>query len=370
QYYYAKLILDEIKLRNLGKTILGGTHASLLPNQCLNDGFDFVVKGYGETALLNIVNGNVSNGIIQGEFIRNLDELPFPAWEDLFASNYEISYGDNVAHFFSMRGCPYTCSYCATGEIYGLKVGFRSVENVIAEIIYLKEKFGIERVYFLDPTFTVNKERAIRLSKALTDLDITWTCETRVDCIDEVTLHSLAKSGCDLISFGIETGSDSVHSNLGKQTSIEQNIFAIKLAHDVGLKVKAFLMSALPDDNWETLEIFQNFISKNKPDNWLFSTFIPFPGTEQWNNPEKYGIKIECDDFRAYYNLGLNARAPVNISNKYLSRRELVSLRNQMLEFLRVEVPNPRVEKAISDFAIHKPRLQNYINGLDEEFLY
>jgi radical SAM superfamily enzyme YgiQ (UPF0313 family) len=370
QYFYSKLILNQIKERKLGSTIIGGAHPSLLPIDCLHDGFDYVVKGYGESALLKIVKGEIGGGIIQGELFHDLDLLPFPAWEDLFSFDYEMSYGKNVAHLFSMRGCPYTCTYCATGEIYGLNVGFRSIKNVVDEVIMLKEKYNIDRLYFLDPTFTVNKKRAQHLANALKELDVTWTCETRVDCIDETTIKALASGGCDLISFGIETGSEDVHNNLGKRTTIEQNKFAIQLAHDSGIKVKAFLMGALPDDNWRTVDQFKEFINTNKPDTWLFSTFIPFPGTDQWKNPNKYKINIECKDFRAYYNLGLNGRGPINISNQYLTRDELYELRDDMLRHLLNVVPNKRVEKAIENFHFQKTKFIPYTIGLEEKYLF
>lgn len=370
QYYYAKLLLKQIKARKLGKTILGGAHASLLPGECFNDGFDYVVKGYGEYALLKIMKNNLPEGVIYGEFVHNLDSIPFPAWDDLLLSNYEISYGDNVAHIFSMRGCPYTCSYCASVEIFGPQVGFRSVQNVVNEVNFLKNKYDIKKLYFLDPTFTINRNRAIELANALKYLDVKWTCETRVDRIDMELLQIFQKAGCNLISFGIETGSEDVHNNLGKLTTINQNKLAIKMAHDAGLEVKAFLMGALPEDNWQSLELFKEFIHNNKPDTWLFSTFIPFPGTEQWKDPDKFKIKIESKDFRAYYNLGLNGRGPLNIRNQYLSREELKQVRDSMLEFLLKEVPNPRVQKAMANFEQQRLKLLPYIDGLEEKYLY
>ncbi|MGE5410567.1 MAG: B12-binding domain-containing radical SAM protein, partial [Clostridiales bacterium] len=232
------------------------------------------------------------------------------------------------------------------------------------------KNYDIKKLYFLDPTFTINRTRAIELANALKSLDVKWTCETRVDRIDMELLQIFQKAGCNLISFGIETGSEDVHNNLGKLTTINQNELAIKMAHDAGLEVKAFLMGALPEDNWQSLELFKEFIHNNKPDTWLFSTFIPFPGTEQWKDPDKFKIKIESKDFRAYYNLGLNGRGPLNIRNQYLSREELKQVRDSMLEFLLKEVPNPRVQKAMANFEQQRLKLLPYIDGLEEKYLY
>ena len=370
QYYYAKLLLEQILKRKLGKTIIGGAHPSVMPEMCRKDGFDYVVQGYGEEILLKIIAEDMPPDIYKGNLPEDLDDLPFPAWDDLFQSNYNISYGEDVAHIFSMRGCPYHCSYCSSVSIYGAKVGYRSVNNVVEEVKLLKEKHDISRLYFLDPTFTLNRERTVRLCNVLKDLEIKWTCETRVDRIDYPLLNMMFNAGCNLISFGIETGAVKTHKKLYKETTIDQNEQAIKMAHDAGLQVKAFLMGALPEDNWQTLDEFKNFIIHNKPETWLFSTFIPFPGTMQWEDPTAFGIRIVNKDFRAYYNLGLNARGPINFLSNNLSRIDLRELRNDMLEFLIKEIPNPRVELALKLFEKQKGRLLPYIKELEEEFLF
>lgn len=347
QYYFALRINREIKKRGFGKTILGGAHASMIPERCYMDGFDYVVTGYGELALLDIVLGKYNHGIISGRPLLDIDSIPVPAWDDLLMTEYDSSFGKKTAYLFSMRGCPFSCIYCCNPRIYSTKVYVRSVRNVIDEIKYLIESYGFERLYFFDPTFTLNKQRTIDLAEQIRDFSVEWACQTRVDKIDEDILAVLHKSGCRKISFGIEAGDVDVHGGLGKKTTINQNNLAIKLAKDAGLKVKAYLMGALPNENWRTAEKFKEFILKNKPDDWLYSTFTPFPGTPPYTEPERFDIKILCNDFRTYYPLGLNGRGPVNIRNKYLSRDELVLLRDDMLNFLQKEIPNDRVSAAI-----------------------
>lgn len=369
QYFFAKLLLHQVKSKKLGRAVIGGAHASLLPNECLKDGFDFVVRGYGETALLGILRNERSPGIIQGEAFPNLDDLPFPAWEDL-RIDYDVSYGKRTAHIFSARGCPYGCYYCCSPRIYGCFVQYRGIDNVLAEVCYLIERFGIDSLYFFDPTFTLNKTRALQLAQKLGQLSINWTCQTRVDCIEPYLLETMRNNGCNQISLGVETGAYTAHCKLGKGTDLDQNARAIKLAREAGMRVKTFLMGALPEDNWETLESFKRFISENRPDSWLYSTFIPFPGTAFWDKPEEFGIKIHCRDFRTYYPLGLNARGPLNISNRFLSRGELLELRDNMLSFLREAVPNPRVEEAIHRFARQRSVFLPYLEGLDTRYMF
>lgn len=370
QYHFARLLQQQVVERKLGKTVIGGGHASVMPDACLNDGFNFVVKGYGEDALLAIARGQAEVGIIQGTPVKNLDGQPLPARDELYKSEYSFSYGDKTGHIFTARGCPYGCYYCGAPEIYGTKVGFRSVEAVATEVQTMIDQFGTTNLYFFDPTFTLDRARSIKLAERLGDLGVHWTCQTRVDRIDYALLKALKRGGCDRISFGIEAGASDVHEKLGKGTTVNQNEEAIRIAHDAGLQVRAYLMGALPDDNWRTADQFKNFITKNRPDSWLFSTFILMLGTDYWRNPEKYGIDILCRDLRAYYPVGLNARGPINIRNRYLSREELKALRNDLLNFLRKEIPDNRVEQAIADFPTQRKLVEPYFEGLDLDFVF
>lgn len=370
QYEFARILQKQVTNRGLGKTVIGGSHASVLPEACLEDGFDYVVKGYGEDALLAVAQGKEKMGFIQGTQVKNLDIQPLPARDDLYKSDYSFSYGDKTGHMFTARGCPYGCYYCGAPEVYGTKVGFRSVEAVITEVQTMIDQFGTTDLYFFDPTFTLDRTRTIKLAERLKDTGVNWTCQTRVDKIDSDLLVNLRKGGCTRISFGIEAGSPDVHGKLGKGTSTDQNAQAIQMAHDAGMKVKAYLMAALPEDNWRTADQFKEFIIKNKPDSWLLSTFIPMLGTDYWRNPEKYGIDILCRDFRAFYPVGLNARGPINIKNRYLSREQLKTLRDDLLNFLRHEIPDARVEKAIADFPNQRKIVEPYFKGLDLDFVF
>jgi radical SAM superfamily enzyme YgiQ (UPF0313 family) len=90
-----------------------------------------------------------------------------------------------------MRGCPFACYYCCSPKIYGPRASYRSVDNVISEVRFLVEKFGINSLYFFDPTFTLDRERSIELAERLKEFGLDWTCQTRVDQIDANLLRKL-----------------------------------------------------------------------------------------------------------------------------------------------------------------------------------
>lgn len=353
QYHYANKIRKQIAARKLGKTIIGGVHASVLPQDCLKDGFDYIVIGYGEKALLKIAGGSAKPGIVDGMAIENLNCLPFPAWEKVFKP-FDVSYGRKTGHILTMRGCPFRCYYCCSEKVYGPRPFFRSVENIRQEVEGLIGQFGITHLYFYDATFSFLRERAMKIAEMLKTFGIHWSFQTRVDLVDPELLEKLREGGCDQISLGIETGS-SVVETLGKKTTESQNAQAINWCHDAGIRVKAYLIGALPDDTKRSNEDFKEFLLKYGPDDWLYSTFMAFPGTPYWDQPERFGLNIHTRDYRLLYPLGLNARGPVNMSTASMSRDALYESREDMLKFLRKNFPNPRVERAMELFPVQRP---------------
>jgi len=98
------------------------------------------------------------------------------------------------------RGCPYNCIYCSK-PIFGQKFRAQSHERTIDEIEYLIDKFKIKEIVFYDDSFTLNKKRMLQLCEEIHErkIDIIWSCETRVDLINEELLKAMKKSGCYMI---------------------------------------------------------------------------------------------------------------------------------------------------------------------------
>lgn len=262
--------------------ILGGPHATALPHQILANYFavDIIVRNEGESTFLELVetyfkegfspkalkaiNGisfraPSSNAIVHTEdreFIKDLDALPFPAWDQFQIGKY-ASYEDldeatnrlRKAPLITSRGCPYNCAFCY-GGFWGRKYRMRSPQNVVDEIEYLYDKFGVRYIRFFDDNFHVSKRRTMEICKEILErgLDVLWRAEGRVDSADMDVYAWMKRAGCHMIELGVESGSQTILDNINKGTTRGQIKDAFKIARKVGLETKAFIMIGNPGE--------------------------------------------------------------------------------------------------------------------------
>ncbi len=304
-------------------TCVGGPHASAMPIETLAEfpGFDFVIVGEAEETFTRIIDTGgdekeLSN--IKGIATRrsptfvwngtdNVEDLPFPAWEDFDLPRYGGLYPHRTARELPMlahRGCPYKCNFCmrASGE----QVRARSVKSVIAEIEHNIEAFGCESIAFLDETFALNvkwtKEFFAALKNRGLNKKITWSCSTRVSHTTEELFYAMRDAGCYYTFFGLESANPQVLEKVGKKITTEDMLRTIKWARQAGiLPVGAFIIG-LVDDN--EASVYQA-IELAKELNLFSVTFpiaVPFPGTElrQLAIENKHGLKILSNDWDQY----------------------------------------------------------------------
>ncbi len=331
QYPYAKRILG--KINSLGKTIIGGPHSSSLPQEVLQDGWYFVVVGEGENVIENLVKGYYFKGIVKGELIQDLDQIPFPARDLVSLQEYHPGIDRNIATtIITSRGCPYNCAYCCK-KVSGLKPRWRSAQNVISEIDEIIEKYEIRNFVFVDDEFIFKRERLREICCALSKKDVNWRCNARTNNVSLEMFEMMKDGGCIEISFGIESGSQRVLDSINKNTKVEQNKEAIYLAKKAGITFKAYLIFGLPEDNRDSLEETKKFILQTRPDKVLLSTLIPVPGSRIWEHPEDFGITIS-KDYEKFVTAGLYRKGGVVVENKYMTSDEIEKCRDKLLEFL------------------------------------
>ena len=301
-------VAKQLAKRVKGKTIVGGAHPSLLPDDCKE--FDYVVRGEGEYILLDILEGKVKPGVIAAPRIKDLDDLPYPDWdavEEPFSrtlyTGERYGMGGISMAIIASRGCPWSCSFC--GNIY-TSVTFRSVDNIIKEIIRLIKR-KVNHFRFVDDNFTIHPDFE-HLCKELGRYDIKFRCHTRSNLINQKRAELLAQSNCEECSLGIESADDHVLSLNNKKETSESHRRASQVLKNAGVKVKFYWMSGLPGETDKTIELNMQFMKDTQPNKWTLSTFTPYPGCDIFNHPEKFGITIINPDWENWWNFVFNVR--------------------------------------------------------------
>ena len=103
-----------------------------------------------------------------------------------------------------------------------VKVRYRSVDNIISEVRFLKNKYHINDFSFADEIFTINKKKALEICEALKTEDITWITSVRADGVDEELLSAMKISGCRLLLIGFESGSEKILKSMNKKVNLKE----------------------------------------------------------------------------------------------------------------------------------------------------
>ena len=314
-YKAAKNIAEIAKaVNNKIKVIVGGAHPTLDPEGTLAvEVFDYVIRGEGEFTFLELVSGQEEEQIkglsfkrdgkpVHNEnrpFIQDLDCLPFPSRDSFLNDTEYLDFG----HVITGRGCPFSCSYCASPQLWQRTVRFRSVSNVIDELEHLKKNYNSSLVHFADDTFTLNKQRAKEICREIIkrQLGITWVSETRADCLDEELVALMKEAGCVRIKIGAESGSDRILRKVCKGTTIEEIRRAVRLIRDQGLPLTVHLMAGFPGETNEDLRQTIDFAKELKADYYSLSVLAPYYGTEIWDELEKSGRKPDMEHWEYFY---------------------------------------------------------------------
>ena len=323
QFIYIKKIIELLKGREPHKpVVVGGAHATVLPNHILDNTMaDACILGEGEISLADIIIGedwqtiagvrtrNKEGIISKGNpyFCHHPDRKAIDYYSYLVPRTF--GYMANVkreASIITGRGCPYSCAFCASKKMHGNQVRFTPSYVVINEFLYLRNEFGVEMVNVLDDTFILDKKRVYEICQGLKGQGIKWFCLTRADCVDKELLIEMKKAGCLSLAIGFETGSDRLLKLMNKRITVEQSRECVKIASEAGFMINGQLMTGLPTETDEDVELTKKFIEDNpEVDTFGLHMFQPYPGTDIWDHPEKYDIVIDKDtDFSDYHTIG------------------------------------------------------------------
>jgi radical SAM superfamily enzyme YgiQ (UPF0313 family) len=304
-------------------TIAGGIHVTAVPDEALKEGFDYVIRGEGERALLKLyekirsgedckqvesLSFRRSDGTIQhtmdGPLIENLDEIPvFPY--HLF-KNPKYDYG----FLTSSRGCPYKCSYCSQRLMTGFTFRFKSPQRIVEEIRILVEDFGQKHITFYDDNFCFNRRRVIELADAICASGLHEKCsffvQTRADNFYEEAIPHLKRANFTGVGFGMETAVERLAEVIQKGETIETHRQAIERAKRHGIKVSLFMIFGLPTETHEDRMTSFRFVKEMGIEFTKFNNLIPYPGTKLFNDVKNTG-EMRALEFWSNFNSTLTA---------------------------------------------------------------
>jgi anaerobic magnesium-protoporphyrin IX monomethyl ester cyclase len=302
-------LLDALKVARLVKKVhpparvcFGGVHAGLYPEETLRlPEVDFVVHGEGERAFTRLVQALEAGaskaelkripGVgyrMDGDFYLNpekdlpesLDDLPFPARHLISMERYShvLARGNQFSTLQSSRGCPFACTFCDIR-----KSGFRArtPENVVAEIRHMAEQ-GVDELFFVDDTITVQKKRLHDLCRAIikSGLSIYYKISARVDTVTPELLADLKQSGCYRIHYGVETANPRLLKYMEKGVTPEQVSRAFRMTKEAGIQALAYMMIGIPTETRAEMQETIDFAISLDADYAQFSVCTPYPKTE------------------------------------------------------------------------------------------
>ena len=264
--------LSNLLKSNSKTVIIGGVHPTFLPNQTLVDtNADYIICGEGEIAFSQLLENDLNNKDIKGvysqddlnntntkfesaEIIENLDELPFPDWEQINPNTYpQATHGFFAKNFpigfiTSTRGCPYSCKFCASPSFYKKKIRFRSPQNIIEEIKYLVNHIKVKEIHFEDDNLTFDRNHISEICNLIIEnnIKINWGCPNgiRADKVDDELIKLMKKAGCYFFFYGIESSNDKILKNINKGESSDVIRKSINLAKKIKLFATDFLYLA------------------------------------------------------------------------------------------------------------------------------
>ncbi len=214
-------------------------------------------------------------------FIPNLDDLPIPLHERLPLDKQRMPMIRGPFTFIvTSRGCPAGCRYCIKHVSYQNSVRVRSAENIIEELQYLGS-LGITNIHMYADLFTVNRDHVVSLCQQMIErsLTIRWTCNSRVDYVDEEMLSLMGQAGCWLISWGIESANELILKRARKGYKKEQAFRALHWAKAAGIKNWGYFIIGLPGETEESIQETIAYAKELPLDIALFHIAAPYPGT-------------------------------------------------------------------------------------------
>lgn len=337
--------------------VAGGEHITATPQFTLmtTPDIDVCVMGEGEETLVELAKAVESSGTFDGiaglmlrdgdgvrstgarARIRNLDDIPWPAWDLVPIEKYldnGLGYGVDRGRSMPMiatRGCPYQCTFCSNPEMWTTRWTARDPESVLDEIQLYMDKYGATNFDFYDLTAIVKKSWILQFTRRILERKMVFTWQlpsgTRSEAIDDEVSRLLFASGCRNMSYAPESGSPEVLKRIKKVVKLDRLEASVVGAVRAGLNVKLNIIMGFPDESREELQQTIRFLARMGfagVHDMSISLFSPYPGSELYHDLRKTGVIPELSDdyflsLGAYKDFSQSASYSKGVSAKVLN---------------------------------------------------
>ena len=344
------------------KVVAGGSVAMSIPQILLKHSeVDIICTSEGEITIVELLSrleedinaqlddiagicykkNNDKNKIVFTQprsLIKNLDDQSaLPAYDllpmETYLSNPVVGIGRDI-DFIASRGCPYHCTFCY--QPWGRKFRSHSVDFIIQALLFLKKKYNIDFVSFQDDEFMAKKSRVYEFCEKRNRFlpELLWSCTGRVNVINDQVVKLMRNSGCVLISYGFESGSQRMLDSMKKGIAISQMEKAVEISRKYEMAIPASFIIGMPGEDGESCQETLDFcIRNNLPlDSLMFAT--PYPGTEIFDYALRTGRLDKNHIHEFVMKLGDARDFTINLTD-YFSEEELINKRKEMMEKAR-----------------------------------
>jgi len=293
------------------RIVMGGVYPSTQPRLALTSDADLIIIGEGELAIVAIAAGKDPASIVgvytkkylkgspvfyQAEMVANLDDLPFPDCDfpgiEKYFSSPRLCGQCNTASIVTSRGCPYACEFCSIHPVYGRKWRARSAKNVLEEIRFLYQRFGVKRIEFEDDNLTLDRDRAAEIFEGVRRLNeqgagIHWNTPNgiRIDTLDEELIRLMKLSGCESIVLALEHGDPEMLRIMNKKLDLDvaYRTIAWCVRHDIP-SIVVFVIVGYPGETRKCFEVGWRYLKRIQSLSASISIAPniaqPYPGTK------------------------------------------------------------------------------------------
>jgi len=332
-------------------TIMGGAHTTVDPYSVLEDeNADFILMGEADITFPQLLKtienagdyknidgiGYRQNGkpviVPKSTYIADLDDLGFPDWDEVKLEKYfglKHSHGTRTktrfAPIVTSRGCPYNCVFCSAKKVWGRQYRPRSAENVVKELIWLKEKYDIEEIMIEDDNLTLDPKRAEKIFDLIIEnnLNITWDTPNGIAAwtLNEKLVKKMVQSGCRKINIAIESGNQyHLKHNIRKPVNLDKVEEIVKIIKRYDVELGVYLVFGIPSETKEMIFDSYRFVGKIGVYDPFISIATPYFGTELYDICEGKGYLKRDVTTETFYIRSFS------IETEELSKRDIKSI--------------------------------------------